>query len=267
MKPLFVLISSIVIILFQSCKFDKGSTGNDYKSVDSYTREVYKAMNDGNYSEAYMVIDLMKNIRPYDAISGYDNSYSRTAGELNEKVVNNEIASLFENPEDPLIASKVSKTLKERFPGYNKRTYSTNDDLENVKNCLRMAIDLSVECGKAKLVPKFIAQIPIRGERKEGLQSYSYGTGISDYNYLPDCGEYNKICNETLDKLIQSKNFDVAQDIINLYKEDPQVTIGDSSKNLIVKGVKVDSEHSYVEYNWNSRNAAQKKLNEAKSNK
>lgn len=267
-KYLIIIAITILIAIFMVLGFitefgkKELSFGNKNKSVDEYTREAYAAMNDGNYAEAYMVVDIMSNTTPYDPLSGYDYSYEVAAIELNDKIVNNEIASLFENPGDPLIASKVSKILKERLPD----AYSSSNDLERVKNCLRMAIDLAIECDRADLISKLIFQIPIRGDRREGLQDYYYGAGGWNEYYLSDCAEYNQICNESLDKALQSKNYEIAQEIINIYKEDSDVLKGAEPPKRI-NGVVVDGNHSYVKYNWKSKEVAQKKLNEAKKNR
>ena len=51
--------------------------------------------------------------------------------------------------------------------------------------------------------------------------------------------------------------------IIDLYMQDPELIKG-SNNNIIVDKIKIDGNHSYMKYTWKSKEAAQKKLYEAK---
>ena len=271
------------------------------KSVESYVREANEAMNEGDYTTAYSVVDLML---------GMGDEYLNIGKDLNNKIVSNEIGCLFETPNDPLLGAKIIKILKERdirsdqvvdmvlgmaksldrkdlilemlnFKWQKSNTNAAHYLPNNVNYISKEDITTDFFNNKINLLSEYekvdyedleslylqiLSLYKIRGEKKEGLQEYYYGLG-EHYGgeYLKDAAKYNQLCDRLLLLAINSKRFDIAQKIVNSYIQDPEITMG-SHPIIKVDGIEVDGNHSYIKYNWNSKNAAQKKLNEAKKN-
>lgn len=243
------------------------------KSSEEYIKEANDALSNGDFATAYEIIDIMKS----DYWSDYDKR--KAARNLNSQIVNNEIASIFEDPSENMISSKVIKILKERFTDEN--------DYDYIKSNLVMSINMAMESGREDLIVDFLTQIPIRGERKEGLQSKNDGKS----EYISDCVEFNKICDQILDKSLSKKQFELAEDIVGIYKEDCRVVFGsglseaqikmmaektgfseeeikvangDQDGSLVIDGVTIDGSHCFITYDWQSKNAANSRLAEAK---
>lgn len=268
------------------------------KSVESYVKEAIDAMNEGEYDKAYSIVDIMNAKKKSE--------YSSVAFELNSKIVNNEIASLFED-KDPFLSVKINKIIKERFNLKENGYFGSEEEaiLSQINSALSNAIELAFAINNLDLVenlaqeyikynspvsdfrnktkktfytnifnkilkfnsanvPEIINRIlvtyPIRQSRKEGVvEKYSW-----NYYFMDDTREYNDICNYLFNSSLTRERYDIAEILIELFKEDPVITEG-SAKGKWIKGEKVDEDHIYVQYNWNSKNTALKKLNEAKN--
>lgn len=119
------------------------------------------------------------------------------------------------------------------------------------------------ESSQKKLI-LLLLEYPMLGEKvKEGLQRYS---AYSEYGniYNVSLANFNSLCDDLLATAITLKKYDLAKNIIDLYKEDCNIIYGEYEKKY--KGVEVDGNHSYIEYSWDSKNAAKKKLAEALKN-
>lgn len=108
-------------------------------------------------------------------------------------------------------------------------------------------------------------EYPIEGVRQEkGLGRYSVGV----FPYEQSCIEYNKLCDKALTLALNRRNEQLARTIVNLYKENPHRIDGsgheDDAKEVKDEStgeiVKVDGNHSYLYYDYASRDAALKKV-------
>lgn len=130
----------------------------------------------------------------------------------------------------------------------------------------------------AKII-QLLGEYPIKGSRIEGLQDYFFNSvGIlnpyefrrnddNDGWYAEGSSHFNKLCDKILNTAILLKEYEVADIIIQSYMQDPELTQGSSSSDVVVDGKKIDGDHSYMKYTWKSRDAAIKKLKEAKQKK
>lgn len=132
----------------------------------------------------------------------------------------------------------------------------------------------SDDADKQNKIIQLFGQYPIKGEKMEGLQSSFFNEVTSSYEYddfndgwyAKGSSHYNKLCDKIFNSAILMKNYEIANDIIELYIQDPEITNGSYKTDIFVDGKKIDGAHSYVKYTWKSKEAAQKKLNEAKKN-
>lgn len=278
------LLFGVLVLLF-TLAFNSGCSSEKEKSVDEYAREAMTAMNEGDYATAYMVVDIMHNLGQGNS-DQRDYSYSKTAVSLNQKIVNNEIAELFEEPDDPMLLSKINKIIRERFSDY-----------EGKKNTMDMISDLSMEANRVDILEKMfmekkskkdidyiefiqfilnsniedrddkvlqiLSSYPNDGLRLEGLSTDFFNGN----KYRDQITSLNNLLNRTLDLALSQKNFELADQIIYLYKEDVNMIWGDINNPPKVNGIKVDEDHCFITHSWKSREAAKKKLNEAKRNK
>ena len=124
----------------------------------------------------------------------------------------------------------------------------------------------SDENNKQAKIIQLCGEYPIIGNKKEGLQFYDF-KDRDDGGYSKGSSHYNQLCDKILNSAILMKNYEIANDIIELYMQDPEITNGSFKTNIIIDGKKIDGNHSYVKYTWKSKEAAKKKLNEVKKNK
>lgn len=89
----------------------------------------------------------------------------------------------------------------------------------------------------------------------------SWGTGKE---YETNVKLINTVCDKVLDIAIANKNESLADKILLLYKDSIKRTEGSSKKNVVVKGAKVDGNHSYIEFVDTDYQAAMAKFNKAK---
>lgn len=89
----------------------------------------------------------------------------------------------------------------------------------------------------------------------------SWGTGKE---YETNVKLINTVCDKVLDIAIANKNESLADKILLLYKDSIKRTEGSSKKNVVVKGAKVDGNHSYIEFVDTDYQAAMTKFNKAK---
>ena len=159
--------------------------------------------------------------------------------------------------------------MKKHKPKYNRFNLGVSPDIvyENADllygDWIMEIISSNEENKNAKII-QLLGEYPIEGSKVYGLQDYS----IERENlYMVGSRHFNKLLDKILNSAILLKNYDLAEIIIDAYMEDPYVTQGESSveyTKVIVDGKKIDGNHSYIKYNWDSKTAAQKKLNEAK---
>lgn len=110
-------------------------------------------------------------------------------------------------------------------------------------------------------VIQLLTAYPILGEKKEGgLQDYSYYKNP----FVNGTLHYNQLCDKVFATALLSKQFDIAESIVDAYMEDINVVEG--HYGLKVHGVVMDGNHSYVEYSTKSQTEARKKLEEARKN-
>lgn len=101
----------------------------------------------------------------------------------------------------------------------------------------------------------------------EGLIDY-YATcdNLEDgqllYAYKQSVETYNRICNTALSLAVKSKNEDLAREIVELYKQNIEITRGDEPA-IKIDGIRVDGNHGYVKYIDRDKEAAQEKYNKA----
>lgn len=264
------------------------------KSAESYVKEATDAMNEEDYAKAYSIVDVMSH------------EYSSTASELNNKIINNEITSLFEK-NDPFLFAKINKIIKERLPlnvdGYIG--YDAEKILSQINSTLSNAIEFAFTINNIDLVENLVLEYIKYNNRYREFDDYTkeiFYTNIliklikyykpnvgeiikrilftypiskyriegvvekKDYKYIKDIIGYNEICNNLFNSSISGGRYDIAEILTELFKEDPEIIKG-SEKGKWIKGEKVDADHVYIQYNWNSKKAAEKKLNEAKKNR
>lgn len=89
----------------------------------------------------------------------------------------------------------------------------------------------------------------------------SWGTGKE---YETNVKLINSVCDKVLDIAIANKNESLADKILLLYKDSIKRTEGSSKNNVVVKGAKVDGNHSYIEFVDTDYQAAMAKFNKAK---
>lgn len=195
------------------------------------------------------------------ACSSSNSSNSNSSDESNEKKI--EFSEVVANGD----FAEAHKLLNEEIA---EISYSTKDKVINNINLLYKAEAIEMiandsENAQTKL-PLLLLEYPMLGQRvNEGLQRYS---AYNDHNLFNiSLAKFNSLCDDLLASAIALKKFELAQVIIDSYKEDCNVFKGswDSihGKYSKYKGVEVDREHSYIEYSWDSKNAAKKKLTEA----
>lgn len=297
---LFTLLS--IFLLLTNC----GSK----KSVEDYIQEATIAMNEGDYVKAYAIADKVAGIKEKRKSNWYDPAedyfpYEEKAYDLNLQIVNNEIASLFENTEDKNLFPKINKIITERVKSGDSSSNSNDKELRNKKNellenIINMAfsinnlylvsnlVDLYVKDNKDNyesreklekhfypailskmvlqdnndknvIIPQILMLYPLKDEKKEGLVDKHYYVE----EYINSINRYNNLCDNLVNQAISAQQFDVAQVIINLYKESVEATEG-TEKGKLIRGEKVFKGKIYISHDWKSKNAAQKKLNEAK---
>lgn len=282
------------------------------KSAEDYIQEATVAMNEGDYVTAYSLADKLAGIKEKKRDYWFDSArdyfpYEEKAYDLNLQIVNNEIASLFENTEDKNLFPKINKIITERVKSGDSSSNSNDKELKNKKNELleniinmgfsindlylvSNLVDLYVKNNKDNyekrenlekhfypailskmiiqdnndknlIIPQILMLYPLKGEKKEGIIDDRYDAK----DYMNSVNQYNILCDNLVNQAISAQQFEVAQIIINSYKESGEATEG-TEKGKLIKGEKVFKDKIYIAYDWKSKNAAQKKLNEAKKN-
>lgn len=149
--------------------------------------------------------------------------------------------------------------------------FHTKDDLFANINLLYKAEAIELIAGDAENTKTnltlLLLEYPMVGNKvKDGLQDYSaYDKRRNPYDI--SLAKFNSLCDDLLTAAIALKKYELAQIIIDSYKEDCSIFKGEGSGIIYKdKGIKVDGNNSYIEYSWDSKNAAQKKLAEAMKN-
>ena len=113
-------------------------------------------------------------------------------------------------------------------------------------------------------VVQLLMEYPILGEKKEGLQNRSY----QENAFLSGTSHFNQLCDKVFTAAILSKQYDIAEVIVNAYMDDVELVTGlhsySNPDNPQVDGVEVMWEKCYVKFSPKSKTEAQKKLDEAR---
>lgn len=159
-----------------------------------------------------------------------------------------------------ILQTKINNcyNLNDNILGYNdaQRMYSMADVL--YKEWILEVISTDTENPEMAVV-QLLMEYPIFGEKKEGLQDYYYYKNA----FLSGSSHFNQLCDKVLTAALLSKQYDIAEIIVNAYMEDAEVTTGDYPP-IKVDGVELDGDYCYVKYSTKSKTEAQKKLNEAR---
>lgn len=127
--------------------------------------------------------------------------------------------------------------------------------------------DIAMIMGKESLAKQFIilslpkleGTRPLAGLRNYWGDYYSY----EHKKYVESVNNKNTACMHAINKAIELRDKQFANEIIKLIVQDVEVTRGESDKIIKVNGVKVDYDHVYIKYTYESRNAAKQILKEA----
>ena len=132
-KTLILLILFFLGIGFFCAYMVIRSEKKEKKEIETYLQQANEALNQGSYSDAYVIVDKMIS-------KGY--SYKKTAWNLNKKVLTYEIATITEENEDNS-APKLLFAIKERA----KYNADTDYEEREEKDMLKYAIGLVTTMG------------------------------------------------------------------------------------------------------------------------
>lgn len=116
------------------------------------------------------------------------------------------------------------------------------------------------------VVSQLLMEYPILGEKKSGLQDYSYGSHSA---YLSGTSHFNQLCDKIFTTALTLKKYKVVEVVVNAYMEDADITMGynrwdTTPPSPVVDGHKIDGDHSYIKFSNKSQAAARKRLQEAR---
>ena len=116
-------------------------------------------------------------------------------------------------------------------------------------------------------VAQLLMEYPILGEKKEGFQRAGYYANA----FVSGTSHFNQLCNKVFTAALLSKQYDIAEVIVNAYMDDVELVQGVSldshPENPRINGVEVRrGDKCYVTFSQKSKTEAQKKLDEARQN-
>lgn len=226
-KIYYILVSVVMVMALVSCG-NKAQEDNKEDSNENKMKDCRVAIQNNDFETAHQILDEL-----HDSYLGedYNNSTFKTAKNLYFSA----LSSVY-NAEIGMILSE-----------------STDDCSDKI--CY------------------LISEIPLDGIcPSSGLCRYydgcdiardSYGDVSDSYRYYQSCNAMNKICDKAINLAIRLNNKDVARAVVELYKDDINVTLGSSDPIVKVDGVQVDGNHAYIKFTTDSKDAARKKVNDA----
>lgn len=280
MKSFGLLFCSMLMmaLLFISCDKGitvKGENGKEYKTYQAACR-------DNDYNAAHEFLDLMQQKanepveknwlgkRNYDEVKANKKAYQDAI----EYVFTQEMMFLISDGSESA-ANRIIYLMTEARSEYtNAETTEGMIKQEDFLNKLcGKLVDLAISQGNIELIMKLVPQCysSIETTISEGLNDYLYiyegldKESCERYLYVKERGLYNALCNKLFDYALNKSDKNLAQEVLQLYKQNIIVTKGDNPA-VTVNGVKVDGNHSYVNFTYQDKEAAQNRFKEAVEN-
>lgn len=280
MKSFGFLLCSMFFtaLLFTSCNKGitvKGENGKEYKTYQAACR-------DNDYNAAHEFLDLMQQKANEPVEKNWLGKWNSDEVKANKKAYQDAVDYVY-TQEIMFLVSDGSESAANRIIYLMTEARSEYTNAETTNEMIKQedflnklcgkVVDLAISQGNIELIMKLVPQCYSYKETtvSEGLKDYFYIHENLDkercerYLYVKERGLYNALCNKLFDYALNKSDKNLAQEVLQLYKQNIIVTKGDSPA-ITVNGVKVDGNHSYVNLTYQDKEVAQNRFKEAVAN-